>query len=267
MSNKAKIREEVLKLNPIDDVMFRKMAEEREFCEEILRVILDDSNLSVTESIPQWTGTNLQGRSVILDAKCVTGDGRTIDVEVQKSNNDDHQRRVRYNGAILTTNISDPGIMFENVPDVCIVFISRFDVFNERHSLYHIDRVIRETGTIVNNGFSEIYVNAKVKDGSEVSELMDVFTDDAAYSNKFPVTSSQKKHYKTSERGVETMCDIVQKLVDEERAEGRLEGRAESNEKTAKLIGILTKNNDFITLKQIADDPQLLEKLYKKFNL
>ena len=32
MSNKAKIREEAKKLVPIDDVMFRKMAEDKAFC-------------------------------------------------------------------------------------------------------------------------------------------------------------------------------------------------------------------------------------------
>lgn len=42
MSNRAKIREEAKKLNPIDDVMFRKMAESIDFCQEILQVILDD---------------------------------------------------------------------------------------------------------------------------------------------------------------------------------------------------------------------------------
>ena len=49
--------------------MFRKMAEDTEFCQEILRVILEDNQLIVLESTPQWTGANLQGRSVILDAK------------------------------------------------------------------------------------------------------------------------------------------------------------------------------------------------------
>ena len=40
--------------------------------------------------------------------------------------------------------------------------------------------------------FEEVYVNAKVKDGSEVSELMEVFVDDAAYNSKFPVTSGSE---------------------------------------------------------------------------
>lgn len=92
-------------------------AENKEFCQEILRVILEDDELIVLESIPQWTGTNLQGRSVILDAKCIKGNGSQVDIEVQKADDDDHQRRVRYNGAIRTTNIADPGIKFEKVPE------------------------------------------------------------------------------------------------------------------------------------------------------
>lgn len=221
MSNKAKIREEAKKLNPIDDLMFRTMAEDVKFCEEILRVILEDEALTVLESTPQYAGTNPQGRSVILDAKCVLGDGRKIDIEVQKANDDDHQRRVRYNGAILTTNLTDPGEKFKDVPDVCVVFISKFDIFNGNLPLYHVDRVIRETGEKVDNGFEEVYVNAKVKDGSDVSELMEVFVNDDAYNNKFPITSGSKRRYKETEEGQQVMCEIMERIAKEEREEGK----------------------------------------------
>ncbi len=197
MSNKAKIREEAKKLNPIDDLMFRTMAEDKNFCEEILRVFLSDPRLSVLESTSQYAGTNLQGRSVILDAKCILGDGRETDIEVQKANDTDHQRRVRYNGAILTTNLTDPGAKFQNIPYVCVVFISRFDLFSGNRSLYHVDRVIRE--------------------------LMEVFVDDAAYNSKFPVTSGSKRRYKETEEGQQVMCEIMEKIAQEERNEGRIE--------------------------------------------
>jgi predicted transposase/invertase (TIGR01784 family) len=225
MSNKAKIREEAKKLNPIDDLMFRKMAEDKDFCQEILRVILKDDKLVVHEAVPQWAGTNLQGRSVILDAKCVKGNGNQVDIEVQKSDDDDHQRRVRYyNGAILTTNITDPGVKFEKVPDVCVVFISKFDIFEGNQPLYHIDRVVRETQRVVDNGLEEVYVNTKVKDGSEVSELMEVFVDDQVYNDKFPKTSDGKHRYKETEGGLNIMCEIMEKIAKEERMEGRNEG-------------------------------------------
>jgi hypothetical protein len=228
MSNRAKIREEARKLNPIDDLMFRKMAEDKEFCQEILRVILDDDKLVVLEAVPQWFGTNLQGRSVILDAKCVRGDGMQVDIEVQKSDDDDHQRRVRYNGAILTTNITDPGVKFEKVPDVCVVFISRFDLFDGNLPLYHIDRVVRETQCVVDNGFEEVYINTQVKDGSEVSELMEVFVDDHIYNEKFPKTSDGKRHYKETEKGLDTMCEIMERIATEERMEGIKEGKLQA---------------------------------------
>lgn len=94
MSNRARIREEARKLNPIDDLMFRKMAEDLQFCQEILRVILSDKGLTVLETVVQYTGTNLKGRSVILDAKCVLGDNTQVNIEVQKADDDNHQKRV-----------------------------------------------------------------------------------------------------------------------------------------------------------------------------
>ena len=219
------------RLNPIDDVMFRKMAENKDFCEEILRAILEDKNLTVIEATPQWTGNNLRGRSVILDTKCVIGNGTQIDIEVQKSDNDDHQRRVRYNGAVLTTNLTVKGTMFKDIPNVCIVYISRFDVFDDNFSFFYVDRVVRETRKLVDNGFYEVYVNAKVRDGSDVSELMEIFTDDSTYNPKFPITSETKKHYKNDEGGIETMCDIMQELIDESNAEVRKEGMEEGKKK------------------------------------
>ena len=57
-------------LRPIDDAFFEKLMEDREVCEEILRVILEDPGLTIVEVIPQGSIRNLQGRSVRLDALC-----------------------------------------------------------------------------------------------------------------------------------------------------------------------------------------------------
>ena len=265
MSNRAKIREEAKKLNPIDDVMFRKMAESIDFCQENLQVILDDPDLIVKESIPQWTGENLQGRSVILDAKCVLGNGTHTDIEVQKADNDDHQRRVRYNGAILTTNVTDPGSDFKKVPNVCVVYISQFDVFKENRALYHVDRVLRETGHTVDNGYQEIYVNAIVKDGSAVSELMEVFTKDDAYNPKFPETSSLKKHYKETERGIEIMSDIVEKIREEGRAEGLAEGRVEGSQDAFFVLNKLQNSGRTEDIQKALNDKNYLDRLIQQF--
>lgn len=232
--------------------MFRKMAEDKEFCQEILRVILEDNKLTVLESVPQWTGTNLQGRSVILDARCIRGNGTQVDIEVQKSDNDDHQRRVRYNSAILTTNITNPGIKFEKIPDVCVVFISKFDIFEGNLPLYHINRVVRETGKIVSNGFEEVYVNTKIKNDSEVSELMEVFASDDIYNSKFPKTSEMKHRYKETEGGLDVMCEIMERITSEEIG------------KVNKLNAILLKNKRYDDLQRTTEDLEFQEKLMRE---
>ena len=215
-------------LNPIDDLMFCKMAEHKEFCEEILRVILEDDELTVLEAIPQWQGKNLSGRSVVLDAKCVTGDGRQINIEVQKADDDNHLKRARYNASILTTNIAKTGKKFEFIPDVCIVFISKFDIFDRGLPLYHIDKVVRETGQVIDDGLTEIFVNTVNYDGSKPARLMKLFTDNDAYSNdEFPITSELKSRLKSSEGGSRAMNEILEKLISDEKRESEKRGRKE----------------------------------------
>ena len=249
MLTKKQLREYAKMLNPIDDPMFCQMAEDREFCEEILRVILSDDELIITENIPQWNGKNLQGRSVILDAKCITKDGKHINVEIQKADDDNHQKRVRYNSSIITTNITDTGTKFELIPDVCIVFISKFDIFKGNLPLYHVDRVIRETGEIIYNGLTEIYVNTIIDNGSDISELMKIFTKDDAYSNQYPKTSEIKKRYKETEGGIQVMCEIMEMVKEDGRLEGfnegRLEGCAEGEVNRAKKIAGDMKKKGF----------------------
>ena len=201
--------------NPIDDAMFSKMAEEKEFCQEIIRVILGDPLLEVIECRSQEFLTNLKGRSVQLDAVCRTGDGKRINVEVQKYADEEHERRVRYHGALITANETPKSTRFSDVVDVCVIYIAKFDIFGAGKSVYHIKRTVAETGETVYNGFEEIYVNAEVRDGSDVAELMTVFTEDAAYSEKFPVTSGLKKRYRGEDkRMIYTYSD---QLLDEGR--------------------------------------------------
>ena len=82
----------------------------------------------------------------------------------------------------------------------------------------------------------------------------------------------QKKYPRVKE-GVETymggkVLDYeAKRILMKGEARGEARGRAETQNRMVQLIGILTDNNDFITLKNIAKDPALLEELYKKYNI
>lgn len=65
-------------------------------------------------------------------------------------------------------------------------------------------------------------MNAHIKDGSPISELMTIFTEVDAYDDgRFPVTSGGKRYFKEDERGVREMCAIMQEIKEEGREEGR----------------------------------------------
>ena len=67
-----------------------------------LRTILEDDSLVVTSVITQSDERNLYGRSVRLDALCTLGNGTKVNVEVQRSDNDNHLKRARFNASSIT---------------------------------------------------------------------------------------------------------------------------------------------------------------------
>ncbi len=242
-------------LNPIDDEMFRILAENRDFCQEILRVILTDNKLTVIDHTPQCNITNLQGRSVILDTKCILGDGRVLNIEVQKPFDDDHQRRVRYNGSVLTANILSAGKKFKDLPDVCMVYIAKLDVFGDDLNVYHIDRTIRETKRSVFNGYEEVYVNAVCTNiNNDVGQLMQVFTVDNAYNEKFPITSTLKNRFKNTEEGVKEMSSVIEKFYGEELQAAREESKKEGQNNLSSLYNKLIKENRNDDIRRISED-------------
>ncbi|MCR4745829.1 MAG: hypothetical protein K5894_11475, partial [Lachnospiraceae bacterium] len=58
---------------------------------------------------------------------CILGNGVLVNIEVQRADNDDHLRRVRFNASSITVKDSNTGEKFENVKDVYVVYISEND--------------------------------------------------------------------------------------------------------------------------------------------
>ncbi len=243
MNNESKADEErrhqleveslVAQLRAIDDIMFRKLCENIAFVEEILRVILEDDKITVVEVIPQDSIQNLRGRSVVLDAYCKLGNGSYCNVEVQRSDSDDHFRRVRYHAACITANVVDPGEQFEQVDDLVVVYISEFDPFDEGRTVYHVRNMVEETGRTVLDGLREIYVNTKYNDGSEIAELMQCLLEPVVTNPKFPALAKELQAEKGNVRGDESMCKLVEEYAqkrakeygEQQKAEGLKEGK------------------------------------------
>lgn len=244
MTTKEKL-ERVKDFRPIDDVFFEVLAQNPCVCQEILRVILEDERLIVEQVIVQSDERNLYGRSVRLDALCIMGDRTKCNIEVQRSDNDNHLRRARFNAASITVKESNPGIKFEDVIELYIVYISEFDFLRGNKTIYHVEKVLRETGKVVDDGLHEIFVNTAVDDGTDIAALMSCFTKKEVKHPKFPVLSSEVTRLKETEGGAKAVCEVMQryeKLAVDEAL------KKEHIEKVKKMISIGYSKEDILEL-------------------
>lgn len=283
LKSKQRFMEAIGTLNPIEDAVFRKMAESIEFCEEILRVFLQEPKLRVVSNHSQHSVTSIEGRSVILDAYCELEDGRKVNVEVQNANNTDHQRRVRYYSSVLTTSLMKKGDSFDKVPNICIVYVCNFDIFGLNKSLYVIKRIIDKTEVELDNGLQEIYISP-VNDGSLIAELMRVFIESDVYNLKFPVTSEMKLRFNRETKGEKmtealrgvyealreevdresmkaAMREGMEKGIEEGRARGIEEGRAEGV--LSSLVSLV--KDGLISVSEAAKRADMSEEDFKKY--
>ena len=247
----------VQELRLMDDVFFEVFATDVVAIQEILRTILEDDELIVENVIVQSSERNLYGRSVRLDALCTLGNGSKCNIEVQRANNDNHLKRARFNASVITARESNVNDRFEDVLELYIIYISETDFLHGGLTIYHVDKTIRENGTLIDDGLHEVFVNTEVKDGSRISELMSCFTSKKVNSIEFPAVTRRFNELK-NEGGALAVCDVMEKYMAEARAEGRAEGsieakKAERVETIRKMLG-KGLSKDFIRSLDYKDD-------------
>ena len=228
--------EQVKNFRPIDDTFFEVLADDIGVCQEMLRIILEDEKLIVKDVIVQSSERNLYGRSVRLDALCILGNGKKCNVEVQRSNEDHHLKRVRFNASVITVRDSQTDDKFEETIDLIVVYISEFDIFKRGRVIYHVDSEIRETQEKVDDGLERVFVNTAVKDGTTISEYMDCFLQKEIDNAKFPKLTNRVHYLKHEEGGVNAVCEIMRKYS-EEVAEKAYQQGEEAGKEIGKEIG------------------------------
>jgi hypothetical protein len=205
----------ISQLNIMDDIFFHKIAEDIGVCEEMLQIILENPKIKVVDTQVQRFLRNAGAHSVILDLLCQDEKNNYFNVEIQKADDDDHQKRVRFNHSNIDTIFVEKGIKYKELPDVYMIFISQFDPFGEEKTIYHIDRVIKETGTIVDNGVHEVYVNTAIPDDTPIAELMQYFKNSNGTNDKFQRISNRVNYFKECKEGVQIMCELVEDYTKE----------------------------------------------------
>ena len=284
------------KMGPMDDIFFNKMSEDPDAIGEVISTVLRIPVI-VRDVVPQYTIAGIGNRGVRLDAfalaipeytvaaelgeDCWLGDkGALINIEVQRSDNDDHEYRVFYNGASIIINNTPKGTKkFRDIQRAVVIFISDFDVFGEGEMYYEVRKYTAKSMTPRRSPVTEIYINTACEDRSsermeKIADLLKVFKDPDLYDyDRFPKFSSRKHELKETEKGVMELSKELQQVIDNEKAEsariareeGREEGRAEGRTEITGLMKFLLKNGRGDDAIKASEDESFLQKLLADF--
>ena len=176
--SKQKYFDVLQKLRLIDDILFSACFDDNpDGVQYILRIILDKPDLKVLKVQTQKNVENLYGRSVRFDV------GKLYNIEVQRADSGASPARARYNSSMLDYHELQKSSDFKELPESFVIFITENDVLCGEQKIYHIDRIIRETNKVFNDGTQIIYVNGSYKGevGVPLDDLIhDFFCDNPA---------------------------------------------------------------------------------------
>ena len=201
-----------------DDFMTRFFDGEKECIQEVLRILLEKSDLTVTEAKGQQVIKNLQGRSVRLDVFAKDSTGKPYDIEIQRANEGAGAQRARYNAALMDANETVSGQKKIDLPESYVIFITENDIYGEGLGIYKIDRYINGAKPF-NDGSHIIYVNGKYRGNDPIGDLMYDFSCNTADKMKNKKLADKMRQLKEDEN----MCKIMEDFAAEERAEERTE--------------------------------------------
>ena len=229
-----------------DDLMSRVFDKNIEATELLLRIILE-RKIKVISVIGQeeMKSAAVGGRNITLDVHALDENGEKMDIEVQGNSEGAHIRRARYHSSVLDSRMLKEGQEFKEIKDSYVIFIYKRDKFQEGLPLYHIDRYVRETGKLFEDGSHIIYVNGNYKGDDEIGHLMQDFQQTDPDNMHYKELSQGVRHFKEVEEGRDTMCEAVQEYAKEYASECLKTEKAE-------LVENFMKNMN-LTLEQALD--------------
>ena len=233
-------------MNLMDRFLFSEVIENAEAYKIILEIILDkEINLKGEPIAENEKRKELLGKIARLDVCAIGDDDRIYNAEVQKENQNNLHKRMRYYGALMTSKLLPEGTVNYNLlNDLCMIVIAGFDMGGEDRYRYTVRRMYEGyPDRKVYDGEVILYLNTKGNDPEGVSgelvamlEYFEETTDDVALSSGYEriarlneIVSSIKA---SDEIGVKYMNAYEERMLDiqEAREQGEELGRSEGLE-------------------------------------
>ncbi len=166
-------------------------------------------------------------------------------VSVLSGENTGDRRRARYHSSIIDSRLLRHGDDFSDLPESYVIFITERDVIGGKLPIYIVERQITNTGENFNDGEHIIYVNGEAKNNAtELGRLMHDFFCTDPDEMHYKQLADKVRYFKQDEKGVETMCRVMEEMRNSAKDEVRIESAKKmlkdgvSIEKTAEYSGL-----------------------------
>ena len=216
---------------------------------------------------------------MVLDCLCMDKEGNIHNIELQNDSLGASPKRARYHSGLIDMNISKKGKSFDYLPESYVIFICGRDILKGDKQIYHISRIIKESGAVFPDQANIIYVNTSKSSSNELGKLIeDFYTADPKkmHSKILAKRVSKLKIAENLEKGDEkamtTYYDRLKRQwkkegTEEGMAKGLAEGLEKSEDIMAKLMGILVKEGRIDDLAKASEDKSYRKSLLKEFQL
>ena len=240
-----------------DNIFMKVVLDDEECIKYILRIILAKQDLKIVHKEIQKSHVNLNGKSIIMDFLAIDDTGKQYDIEIQRDSRGAGARRARYHSSLLDAKTLIAGDDFDSLPECYVIFITAEDVIGDDKPIYHIKRVIEESGKGFDDGSHIIYVDSSKQDDTELGKLMrDLHCKNPNEFNS-NILGQRVRLLKETQKGEKEMCQALQELIDYNATdwleEGKIKGRAEGMMTMAQ--NMYRKGNDIDFIASVAEVP------------
>ena len=122
--HKERYKETIKNLTVMSDILAQNVFKDKNACEYVLRIILEDKELTAIDNETQMDFRNMHGRGVVLDCVAKDGSGRIFNVEIQQDDEGAHPKRARYHLGMMDSNVLDTGKNFDKLPETYVIFVT-----------------------------------------------------------------------------------------------------------------------------------------------
>lgn len=229
----------------VDDT-FAMVALNKEAIEFILRIFLENDFVQLDDLKKEYVIKDLQGRDIRLDFLAKQGKKLYFNLELQFYREGAAEERAQYHANAISTQFSNHGDKWEELPSVIVVFLVNFDLFKNKQLIYTFDPYAKEcidvdeNGQIVTpvklEGRTIVYVNtsAHEDENSERGKLVHDLLCSDPDEMYFDILRACVYKYKRTKEGTKTMCEIMDNYVRESNKIAKAEATYETSVNIAK---------------------------------